>query len=95
VDTATSCTTTVYWTRGYPSFDCDGFAGGTSGGPWITPGADGTPTLTAVIGGLHQGGCSPDTSYSSAFDATTASVLTRAEHGRPADTLPSPDSDGC
>jgi len=92
VQTAVSCVATVYLTGGYPSFDCAGFAGGTSGGPWISAGKQ---TLTAVIGGLHQGGCSPDTSYSSALHDTTADVLARAAANRTADVLPSPNSDGC
>lgn len=92
VQTAISCAATVYPTGGYPSFDCAGFAGGTSGGPWISAGKS---ALTGVIGGLHQGGCSPDTSYSAAFDAGTAAVLARAAGNRAADTLPAPHSDGC
>ncbi|MDQ1749178.1 MAG: hypothetical protein QOE71_234 [Pseudonocardiales bacterium] len=94
-DVAVSCTADVYLTGAYPSFDCAGFAGGTSGGPWITNGATGTPVLAAVIGGLHQGGCSPDTSYSAPFTAATAAILARAAQDQAADILPSPNSDGC
>jgi V8-like Glu-specific endopeptidase len=94
-DAATACTATVYLTGGYPSFDCAGFAGGTSGGPWISTGPHETVTLTGVIGGLHQGGCTPDTSYSAAFTANAATLLARAEGGRAPDILPSSGSDGC
>ena len=31
-----TCTNGVYDHLGYPGFDCGGFVGGTSGGPWIT-----------------------------------------------------------
>lgn len=85
------CTATVYRTRGYPSFDCPGFADGTSGSPWISHynAATGTGTITALIGGLNQGGCTADTSYSAPFTDTVKQVYARAVAGEPADeTLP-------
>ena len=89
------CNATVYTTSGYPTFDCDGFAGGTSGAPWVMTGPDGVASITAVIGGLNQGGCEEATSYSSPFTAATAALLTRAATNAPADTLPEPGGDGC
>lgn len=85
-----TCTAPVYYTEGFPSFDCGGYAGGVSGGPWLAGGQ-----VVGVIGGLHQGGCSPATSYSSAFGPATAALLARAAANAPADTAPIPGSDGC
>jgi hypothetical protein len=72
-----TCTNHAYYTDGYPSFDCDGYAGGVSGGPWLVGSA-----VVGVIGGLHQGGCTPSTSYSSAFGTDAAALLARAETGQ-------------
>lgn len=94
-DDPIACGAVVYPTAGYPSFDCDGFAGGTSGGPWVATGANGADVLAGVIGGPHQGGCVESTSYSSPFTTGTAALLVRAESGGAADTLPSPGGDGC
>jgi hypothetical protein len=63
---------------------------GVSGAPWIQG-----STVLGVIGGLHQGGCSPATSYSAPFDATTIRTFHRAVSGAAADRLPPPASDGC
>ncbi len=94
-----SCTAATYRTGGFSSFDCGGFAGGTSGGSWLlapapAPGA-GDPSVVGVIGGLHQGGCFPWTSYSAPFDSATAAVFARAATGGAADVLPVPGGDGC
>jgi hypothetical protein len=71
-----SCRASVYYTAGYPSFDCGGFKDGVSGGPWLQDGR-----VVGVIGGLHQGGCTPATSYSAPFGAAVAALLARAERG--------------
>ncbi|MEV7212512.1 serine protease [Kitasatospora cineracea] len=55
-------------------FDCGGFTNGTSGSPWITDAGQ----LIGVIGGHQEGGLSPDTSYSVAFDAHVADLYRRA-----------------
>jgi V8-like Glu-specific endopeptidase len=91
------CGATTYTTEGYPSFDCAGYAGGTSGGPWLADfdAATGTGTITALIGGLNQGGCVASTSYSSALGARAAAVLTRAESSEKGDVLPEAGGDGC
>jgi V8-like Glu-specific endopeptidase len=44
-------------------FDCEGFTGGTSGGPWIT----GDGSVIGVIGGYQRGGDTPSVSYSPRF----------------------------
>lgn len=88
--TPITCTHAVYLTRGYPSFDCGGFADGVSGGPWL---ADGR--VVGVTGGLHQGGCTPDSSYSAPFGRDVTALLARARAGDPGDVAPVPGSDGC
>lgn len=91
------CAAAVYLTQGYPTFDCPGYIAGTSGGPWIAgyDAAHRAGTITGVIGGLDQGGCTADTSYSPSFTTTASQVLVRAVAGGPADVLPVPDPIGC
>lgn len=91
------CTNEVYDHLGYPGFDCGGFVGGTSGGPWITRLDAHTRSgdVVGVIGGLHQGGCTPSISYSPPFGAATTALYARASRGGRGDTLPSAGSDGC
>lgn len=91
------CATTTYAHLGYAAFDCGGYVDGTSGGPWLMrfDPATGRGRLYGVIGGLNQGGCKPDTSYSAHFDAGTARLLARAAKGGPGDTVPPAGSDGC
>ncbi len=55
--------------------DCTGYAGGTSGGPWLS--ADGA--VIGVIGGYQQGGDTDDTSYSVAFGPAVAALYATAE----------------
>jgi hypothetical protein len=85
-----TCTATVYYTAGFPSFGCSGFAAGTSGGPWSSGNQ-----IVGVIGGLHQGGCTDGTSYSSAFGTDTSADWERAVSGGPANSLPLAGPDGC
>lgn len=85
-----TCTAPVYYTAGFPSFDCAGYAAGVSGGPWLTGGH-----VVGVVGGLHQGGCTDSTSYSPAFGSDVAALLARAERGGSGDVAPIPGSDGC
>ncbi len=94
---ALMCATITYAHLDYAGFDCGGFVGGTSGSPWLMDFSTRTHRgrLYGVIGGLHQGGCSPDTSYTAHFDASTARLLARAEQSGPADTVPAAGSDGC
>jgi V8-like Glu-specific endopeptidase len=85
-----SCLATAYRTGLYTAFDCGGYVGGTSGAPFIQ-GAN----VLGVIGGLHQGGCLPSTSYSAPFTTSTIALLNRAASGAAGDSLPAPGSDGC
>jgi hypothetical protein len=87
---ALRCTARTYDTDGFPTVGCPGFADGVSGGPWLRG-----RRLVGVIGGLHQGGCTPDVSYTAAFGAAVRHLLARAERGGPGDTAPVPGSDGC
>ena len=72
------CSTRSYQPKGLPSqmeFQCDGFADGTSGSPWIEGGslnADGT--VFGDIGGYEQGGNSPNWSYSPKFTSVTKNL---------------------
>ena len=70
------CSATTYLTHGIPTFDCPGYANGTSGSPWLTHyNADtGSGIITAIIGGLDAGGCTPQTSYG--VPLATASITT-------------------
>ncbi len=93
-DRAIRCRTQVYYTAGFPSFDCPGFAGGSSGGPWLARAA-GRTVVRGLIGGLHQGGCTADTSYSPRFGHQVRALLARATAGGHGDLAPVPGSDGC
>jgi V8-like Glu-specific endopeptidase len=70
------CAVTTYDHLGYPSFDCDGYVDGTSGGPWliVSGSSPDKGAIYGVIGGLQEGGSTPSTSYSSPFDSSTEAV---------------------
>jgi len=87
---ARSCANAMTVEDGYPRFDCGGFVGGTSGGPWLAAGK-----VTGVIGGLNQGGCSADVSYSAPFTSGTLALFAQATSRAAPSTLPSPGGDGC
>ncbi len=57
-------------------FDCDGFADGTSGGPFLmrVDKSTGTGDVIGVIGGYQEGGVSPNVSYSSQFLSNIADL---------------------
>lgn len=95
-DQPITCTTTVYFTRNYPSFDCHGYVGGSSGSPWLTTDpSTNTTYVQGVLGGLHQGGCYEYTSYSAPFGSNVTQLLSRAMLGSQPDTVPAPGSSGC
>jgi V8-like Glu-specific endopeptidase len=61
-------------------FDCDGFTGGTSGGPFlsdVSP-ATGDGLVVGVIGGHEQGGLTPAISYSPTFGSNVAALYRSA-----------------
>ncbi|MER7842843.1 trypsin-like peptidase domain-containing protein [Kitasatospora sp. NPDC096077] len=55
-------------------FDCGGYTDGTSGSPWVT----GDGAVVGVIGGYQEGGDTPGTSYSVAFDQRVADLYRKA-----------------
>ncbi len=89
-----TCRTTVYFTRGYPSFDCRGYAAGTSGGPWLIQSGSAT-RVVGVIGGKNEGGCVDYSSYSSPLTQAARRAYVKASDHDPPDTAPPPGSDGC
>jgi V8-like Glu-specific endopeptidase len=89
-----TCTTKTYLTREFPTFDCRGYVGGTSGTPWLRATRHGTE-IVGVIGGLNQGGCRDYTSYSSPLDHDADDAYHRASEHAQADTAPQPGGDGC
>ncbi|MGW5863463.1 trypsin-like serine peptidase [Streptomyces sp. NPDC055239] len=67
------------WRGGtFTEVDCDGYVGGTSGGPFITAGGE-PPRLIGVTGGWMTGGHSADTSYSSYFDGDVKRIYDAAK----------------
>jgi hypothetical protein len=89
-----TCVTPIYFHQGYPATNCHGFADGTSGGPWLA-GTGKVRTVVGLISGLHQGGCSTSTTYSTPLGSPAMAVLTRAERGEHPDTFPTRPGDGC
>ena len=91
------CTAEVTDTSGYPTFGCDGFVAGTSGGPWVEArsGVSGPARIDGLVGGLHQGGCTPSVSYSAPFGPWVVELLARAAAGGPGEILPVAGGDGC
>lgn len=89
-----TCTAKVYVTQTFPSFDCRGFVGGTSGAPWLRVTRHGTQ-IVGVIGGLNQGGCYDYTSYSSRLAPEADPAYLRATGDALADVAPEPGGDGC
>lgn len=89
-----TCRAEVYMTGVYPSFRCRGYLAGTSGAPWLRVTSHGT-RIVGVIGGLNQGGCDPDTSYSTLLDGTARAAYRLAASGTTPDVAPAPGGDGC
>jgi len=74
----------VNWTRPFSAtqmeFDCGGYPGGTSGGPFLTDvdPDSGQGTVIGVIGGYEQGGDTDAVSYSASFGPNVASLYQAA-----------------
>lgn len=94
LDKPITCRAPVYRHAGFPAFNCDGYQGGVSGSPWLV-GHGKARTIVGIIGGLHQGGCSPGTSYSSPLGSGARSLLHRAVHHRHGNNFPTAPGDGC
>jgi V8-like Glu-specific endopeptidase len=93
-DRPLTCTARVTYRDGYPAFDCTPYVDGTSGAPWLWRSRGGW-TVVGVIGGLHQGGCEPWTSYSAPFGSDARQTYAAAVRGARTTTFPGPESDGC
>ncbi|MCW2857913.1 MAG: serine protease [Marmoricola sp.] len=78
-----TCTAPLTLVDGFSGIGCAGFGSGTSGGPWVQNGQ-----VVGVIGGLEQGGCSPDVEYSTPFGADVRALFARAVAGGPGDLVP-------
>lgn len=89
-----TCAGRIYLTDEFPSFDCRGYVGGTSGSPWLRATRRG-PEIVGIIGGLNQGGCHDYTSYSSPLVRDAQDAYRRASANAPADVAPRPGGDGC
>jgi hypothetical protein len=67
------------------AFTCDGFTGGTSGGPFLTgrgpAAAAGGGVVIGLIGGFEQGGELASVSYSPRFGRAVQSLYRTAERG--------------
>jgi V8-like Glu-specific endopeptidase len=93
-DDPITCTSRTYIDDGYPAFNCTPYVDGTSGSPWLEYRGR-SWLVVGVIGGLHQGGCYPWTSYSAAFGPATERTYSSATHRVGASTFPAAGSDGC
>ena len=94
-DAPIRCTTHIVYTAGYPTFNCHGYPGGTSGSPFLAFHPGQAPTVVGLIGGLNQGGCYEWNSFSSPFGVRIHRTYQRAVSGAPADTAPVAGGDGC
>lgn len=95
MDDPITCTTRVYRTETFSSFDCGGFVDGTSGSPLLRV-TKGGGQIVGVIGGLHQGGCEDYTSYSSPLRREAYVAYRRAARGTgTGDIAPRLRGDGC
>ena len=94
-DAPIKCTTHISYTVGYPTFDCHGYPGGTSGSPFLSFRPGRAPVVVGLIGGLHQGGCYEWNSFSAPFGARIQQTYERAVRGGAGDIVPPAGSDGC
>ncbi len=95
-DAPIACTAPTFDEGGFPGFGCAGYVGGTSGAPWLAPtGQPGVRKIVGLVGGLYQGGCRDDVSYSPPLQIDLLPVLLRAWLGLPGDNVPAPGSSGC
>ncbi|HVW80429.1 MAG TPA: trypsin-like peptidase domain-containing protein [Mycobacteriales bacterium] len=88
------CRATTYRKGSFDAIRCNGFADGTSGGPWLS-GTGSSRMVVGLVGGLHQGGCTKEQLYSPPIGEAAHRALARAGRRGPADRFPVPPSDGC
>jgi V8-like Glu-specific endopeptidase len=92
-DDPVTCTARVYYEATYPTFNCDPYPDGTSGGPWLLNDSRGS-VVVGVIGGLRHGGCSWAV-YSSAFGPATVRTYSSVATGRQGPTFPDAGGSAC
>jgi hypothetical protein len=88
------CRSTTYRKGSFRGIRCNGFADGTSGGPWLAATGHGREVV-GLVGGLHQGGCTKQQLYSPPLGDAAHRALYRAGHRGRADRFLAPPSDGC
>lgn len=88
------CTVPLYYDGPYPAFTCNPYVNGTSGAPWLLHTKHGA-VVVGLVGGLHQGGCYPFTSYSPPFGHAALQAYEQAAAGARGDRAPPPGGDGC
>jgi V8-like Glu-specific endopeptidase len=88
-----TCRAKVRVRDGFPTFDCHGYVGGTSGSPWVLAGRKGG-SIVGIIGGLHQGGCREYVSYSAPLSSALGTFERAASMTAP-NTAPALRGDGC
>jgi hypothetical protein len=93
-DAPITCTARVSYDGIYPAFECNPYLDGTSGAPWLLRSGH-RWDVVGVIGGLHQGGCYPWTSYSAPFGSAATRTYDGAIGGDRTVVLPPPEGDGC
>ncbi len=89
-----TCTARLYFHGPYPAFNCSPYLDGSSGSPFLVHTRFGQEVV-GVIGGLHQGGCQPSTSYSAPLGRAAVSSYAAVLAGARADVAPKAGSDGC
>jgi V8-like Glu-specific endopeptidase len=90
-----ACSTSVYLTATFPTFDCSGYSSGSAGGPWLSVKSATSFSVVGLIGGLYHGGCVADTSYSPAFGPAVKALIARAAKKGKGDTVVGSYADGC
>ena len=80
---------------GFASFNCASYISGSSGAPFLVPTRHGGMAVVGVIGGPHQGGCEPWTSYASPRGRPAEAVLGAASRGAAPQRAPALAPDGC
>ncbi|KAK2590529.1 hypothetical protein QQS21_011796 [Conoideocrella luteorostrata] len=85
-----TCTTKTYKARdGQMALHCDPMQSGTSGAPWVANYNKQTMRgdVIGVVGGLHTGGCTDETTFSCQFTQATLDTYNRAVAGGPGDDV--------
>jgi Trypsin len=93
-DVAVGCVSRLRIHHRYAQFNCRGLTGGIDGAPLLL-GPYGHRHLLGVVGGLDDGGCYSNITYSAQFGWPMWLSYLRAAAGGPSDVLPAPHERGC